>query len=585
MAYYVGQRLSLKGQLCVVRYYGPVADKQGVWLGVEWDDTTRGKHNGTHQGKCYFTCRSVSPTAASFLRPNQQWDKPRSFLEALKEKYASDNDPSEHEAIQISAHKQAEEVGFDKFARRQAQLRGIHTVVLDRMCIRHSPDDPESSEIETVCKDVTDLDLSSNLFETTEEIIDIARRLPKLRCLTIDGNRISWRPVQEEVPPVASAALPGVKWLSISSTLMDATDGGVNTEVPAVPLSMAVSFFPNAETVVAYNNELDRSSGVQLPTSLRTLDVSGNLFESLSDIATLKGTPEIHTLIAKNCRICSTGDHDVLRSNLRTVVEIDIRGNSIASFNFIDRLAADLASLRHLRTAGNPLYTSLMSPDGKPLTAEDGYMLTIARLPKLETLNYSKITEKERLNADRYYLSQIALELSLEASDDGKEKVRESHPRWRDLCEEYGGPASSSTPTPKREVVDPNSLAARMVKIHLFTEERNFDLHIPKSISVYTLFGLIAKELKVSSSPLKLGLWLETGEEILPEGATPEQANDTPQWWCSDDEDDEPSAIAGDRAENDKTVSKKVQIVPSTRAMGTFLEDGQTELKVFVKGG
>ncbi|KAI7685151.1 hypothetical protein KC322_g13146, partial [Hortaea werneckii] len=146
MANYVGQRLSLKGQLCTVRYNGPVADKQGEWLGVEWDDTTRGKHNGTHQGKCYFTCRSVSPSAGSFLRPNQQWDKPRSFLGALKEKYASDNDPSEHEAIQISAHKQAEEVGFDKFARRQAQLRGIHTVVLDRMCIRHSPDDPESSE-------------------------------------------------------------------------------------------------------------------------------------------------------------------------------------------------------------------------------------------------------------------------------------------------------------------------------------------------------------------------------------------------------------------------------------------------------
>ncbi|RMY69349.1 hypothetical protein D0863_06501 [Hortaea werneckii] len=583
MANYVGQRLSLKGQLCTVRYNGPVADKQGEWLGVEWDDTTRGKHNGTHQGKCYFTCRSVSPTAGSFLRPNQQWDKPRSFLGALKEKYASDNDPSEHEAIQISAHKQAEEVGFDKFARRQAQLRGIHTVVLDRMCIRHSPDDPECSEIETVCKDVTDLDLSSNLFETLQEIIDIARRLPKLRCLTIDGNRISRRPVQEKEAPPAGSALPGVKWLSISSTLMDATDDTANTEAPAVPLSMASSFFPNTETVVACSNEWRRSSGVQLPINLRTLDVSGNLFESLSDIATLKGTPDVHTLIAKNCQIRFAGDPGILRSKLHAVAELDVRGNSIASFAFIDRLAADLPSLRHLRTAGNPLYTSLMSPDGKPLTAEDGFMLTIARLPKLETLNYSKITEKERLNADRYYLSQIALELTLETSADGREKVKENHPRWKDLCEEYGEPASSSDPIPKQEMVDPNSLAARMVKIHLFTEERNFDLHIPKSISVYTLLGLIAKELKVSSSPLKLGLWLETGEEILPEGGTPEKANDTPQWWCSDDEDDEPSDAAGYRAENDKMASKKVQIVPSTRAMGTFLEDGQTELRIFVR--
>ncbi|KAI7552463.1 tubulin-specific chaperone [Hortaea werneckii] len=584
MANYVGKRLSLKGQLCTVRYNGPVADKQGEWLGVEWDDTTRGKHNGTHQGKCYFTCRSVSPTAASFLRPNQQWDKPRSFLEALKEKYASDNDPSEHEAIQISAHKQAEEVGFDKFARRQAQLRGIHTIVLDRMCIRHSPDDAESAEIGTVCKDVTDLDLSSNLFETMQEIIDIARRLPKLRCLTIDGNRTLQRPTQGEKLPLAEIALPGVDWFSISNNLIDATEDESNTKLAAVPLRIISSFFPNAETIVACNNEWDRLSEAQLPTCLKTLDVSGNLFESLSDIATLKGTPDIQTLIAKNCPIRSAGDYDILRSRLHTVTELDIRGNSMDSFAIIDRLAADLPSLRHLRTAGNPIYTSLVSPDGKPLTAEDGYMLTIARLPKLETLNYSKITEKERLNADRYYLSQIALELSLETSDGGREKIKEKHPRWKDLCEEYGNPALSSKPTPANEVVDPNSLAARMIKIQLFTEKRKFDILTPKSHSVYTLLGLISKELKLSSSPLTLELWLETGEEIPPEGGTSEKAVDSPQWWCSDDEDDEPSTAGESRPESDKTASKKVQILPSTRAVGTFLEDGQTELKVFVGG-
>lgn len=26
----------------------------GVWLGVEWDDPDRGKHDGTHEGHTYF---------------------------------------------------------------------------------------------------------------------------------------------------------------------------------------------------------------------------------------------------------------------------------------------------------------------------------------------------------------------------------------------------------------------------------------------------------------------------------------------------------------------------------------------------
>ena len=56
--HYVGQRLSFEGCRCTVRYIGPVADNNGDWLGVEWDDPhSRGKHDGTHRGKVYFKCK------------------------------------------------------------------------------------------------------------------------------------------------------------------------------------------------------------------------------------------------------------------------------------------------------------------------------------------------------------------------------------------------------------------------------------------------------------------------------------------------------------------------------------------------
>lgn len=54
--HYQGERLSLKGETCTVRYVGCVAGKSGDWLGVEWDDPQRGKHNGTHEGEKYFEC-------------------------------------------------------------------------------------------------------------------------------------------------------------------------------------------------------------------------------------------------------------------------------------------------------------------------------------------------------------------------------------------------------------------------------------------------------------------------------------------------------------------------------------------------
>lgn len=54
--YHVGQRVSFASALCTVRYIGPVEGTEKEWLGVEWDDTSRGKHDGEHKGVRYFTC-------------------------------------------------------------------------------------------------------------------------------------------------------------------------------------------------------------------------------------------------------------------------------------------------------------------------------------------------------------------------------------------------------------------------------------------------------------------------------------------------------------------------------------------------
>lgn len=56
----IGKRLSYGGMICTVRYVGKV-EGQGdkIWLGVEWDNELRGKHNGTYKGKQYFTCKHM----------------------------------------------------------------------------------------------------------------------------------------------------------------------------------------------------------------------------------------------------------------------------------------------------------------------------------------------------------------------------------------------------------------------------------------------------------------------------------------------------------------------------------------------
>jgi dynactin complex subunit len=54
--------VSFQNALCTVRYIGLVDGTEKEWLGVEWDDPLRGKHDGELKGKRYFTCESITDT-------------------------------------------------------------------------------------------------------------------------------------------------------------------------------------------------------------------------------------------------------------------------------------------------------------------------------------------------------------------------------------------------------------------------------------------------------------------------------------------------------------------------------------------
>lgn len=51
-----GTRFALSGYIGTIRYVGEVDGTSGIWLGVEWDDRGRGKHDGIKDGKRYFSC-------------------------------------------------------------------------------------------------------------------------------------------------------------------------------------------------------------------------------------------------------------------------------------------------------------------------------------------------------------------------------------------------------------------------------------------------------------------------------------------------------------------------------------------------
>lgn len=55
--YVIGERVECDGHRGTVLFVGEVPPTKGSWLGVEWDDSTRGRHSGSHEGTQYFVTK------------------------------------------------------------------------------------------------------------------------------------------------------------------------------------------------------------------------------------------------------------------------------------------------------------------------------------------------------------------------------------------------------------------------------------------------------------------------------------------------------------------------------------------------
>lgn len=113
------------------------------------------------------------------------------FVEALRTKYASevtvDLQPISSGPQIVISGKVAEEVGFDKIRKQQAQLSELKIVILDGMRIdaATAAGGQEKKLIREVCPKVTELDLSRNLFTRLDTVAEICSQLKLLRALKL----------------------------------------------------------------------------------------------------------------------------------------------------------------------------------------------------------------------------------------------------------------------------------------------------------------------------------------------------------------------------------------------------------------
>ncbi|KAJ4986893.1 tubulin-specific chaperone [Stagonosporopsis vannaccii] len=587
---YIGKRLSFDGQLCTVRFRGAVEGTKGEWLGVEWDDPTRGKHSGEHKGHRYFRCLSASSTSASFIRPTRKPDAPRSFVEALKAKYADDGfeDPGvevvfvmkegdssrareeptarSNQPIRFNG-KVAEEVGFDKIRKQLAQLEELKFVILDglrmwRPEVRQSsrPDGQlewphGATDIRNACPKTHELDLSRNLLEEWREVAAICEQLDRLRSLRVDGTRFRDTSLTGKELDRCLRIFTNITTLKLEDNLL-----------PWEDVVRITHQFSALTTFSASSNFYSSLTPHVLNPTITDLTLEENLLPSLAALEPLAKMPNLQRLILKSNKIAEIGVSPPTFP--MTLKDVDLSFNNITTWSFIEQLEHIFPGLTSLRVSHNPLFEGLQSPDGRTLTADDGYMLTLARLGNLKVLNHSPISDKERLNAESYYLSLIAKEVQF-APENLRDQILGSHPRYQWLCEEYGEPDIKRS----KNAVNPNSLAARLLRIKFYLahdKKTAQELEIPMSCTAYTVLGIVSRHFGLM--PIDCRLIWETGDWML---ARRTMADIEDNDWDSENSESETGV---------GKVMREVDIIPGTRSIGTWIDGMEATVRIELKG-
>ncbi|KAI8145852.1 hypothetical protein BJV82DRAFT_602482 [Fennellomyces sp. T-0311] len=418
----VGDRIQVKEDFATVRFVGTVDGSKGEWLGVEWDDPARGKHDGSHNGKRYFASSSGQPTACSFIRPHPtKVLTARPFAPVLVEKYL---DPStgtdayvaekDLGEVYFGGRKDlvVETVGFEKVQRKQSQLSRLTVVGLAdlQVGLAGPPGDIAKHNFQ-----IRDLDLSKNLVRSWDTLADIVIQLEKLTILRLNHCRI-------ESPPDDPSVLMrnGVSPFAQLTTL-----GLSNTQIPWKQVERLEPLLPNLEELQLGRNQIDAIENVT-PNQfqrLKWINLEDNTIHQWKAIESLGNLKSLEILYLNGNQIPSIDP--ISDGMFASLVYLRVDNNALNHWSSWDHLNT-LPSLAKLRSKGNPIF--------KETSPEHAAVHIIGRIKRLTVVDGNTLMGRERDDSERYYLKLCTRDAPTH------EEIARIHPRYKELCDVHGEP-------------------------------------------------------------------------------------------------------------------------------------------------
>ncbi|QSL66434.1 hypothetical protein MERGE_000814 [Pneumocystis wakefieldiae] len=399
----IGDRISFGGNCCTIKYIGPVKGVEGHWLGVEWDDPSCGKHNGSYLGENYFKCRKEN--SGSFIRQNRPRDINKTFVQAFINKYGDRN--VEYIGFDITLENtninpQIQRVYHSRNIQKKLPKRYI--IALDYMAISELGN---IDEIKKECSDILEIDLSGNLLNW-ETVVSIIKELPNLNSLKLNYNQLN----TSEIILSYSFKFSNLKTLILNKTYLEIE------EIKKLCIS-----FENLEELQISHNLLTLKTNSDLQFSdtvphLKKVFLNDNKISCFDTVTRIFGNLE--NLIFLSLASNQINTINIIPNTFISLKYLDISKNNISEQTSLNNLNT-LHSLVSLRFTDNPLLEKFKN---SPST------FIIPRLRNITTIN------EERQNAELYYLSTIEKEIESGKISNYYDLIKE-HPQWKELQKKY----------------------------------------------------------------------------------------------------------------------------------------------------
>lgn len=179
-----------------------------------------------------------------------------------------------------------------------------------------------------------------------------------------------------------------------------------------------LNVFPQLQDLQLGGNELSVLDEIK-HNQLSTLNLEDNQLSDWKQVAHLGKLPNLKTLFLNNNQLKSIDEptSGTMFSQLRF---LRIDSNLIDNWTSIDALNK-YKNLEILRCKNNPIF--------KDLDKEHEAAQIVGRIGHLTTVNGSTLTNREKIDLERYYLIQCAKDGTTH------ESIAKIHPRYKELCQ------------------------------------------------------------------------------------------------------------------------------------------------------